>query len=398
MKLLKIFGAFLLTGILIFGFILGWNWNSFKIFIENREAFSEGSEWVPKTTSLKGLSEFMGENPEYVSLTSNVVNHPDSVISYMEHKPRVMGATANFFILAAYAVEFEHSLKTPDSKIHWDEISKYKLNHFEDQVHSDVKSAAVERGLLEDGLISLDHALKLLAEFNDLALADFLWWNLKPETWNSLAQSLNLNETDLPLPYTGLYLAISPGIQQQETNAIISNWINAESEAWRNHVINLSEKYLHDDMYRSETDQYLNKNRLGNTFIEERNAMILFPKSTSSEFARVLGDMVQNQMINPVISTTVKEWLRWPYQYQSEIKTDFVDYGALYDNRIGLMNGINFGTSTYTGDTTVQAMFFDQLPLGFWFHASGGHMNQDFIQRLIYDPALIDQVHNVVNQ
>jgi hypothetical protein len=87
--------------------------------------------------------------------------------------------------------------------------------------------------------------------------------------------------------------------------------------------------------------------------------------------------------------------MRWPINQQSEIERDFTDYGAIYDNRMGLLNGVDFGTSAYTGDTTVQAIFFDRLPIAFWFHMSSNHMHQDFQQRLIFDPALIDQMKRV---
>jgi hypothetical protein len=44
----------------------------------------------------------------------------------------------------------------------------------------------------------------------------------------------------------------------------------------------------------------------------------------------------------------------------------------------------------------VQALYLDQLPIGFWFHASGSQMHQDLMQRMIYDPAMIDQMYKVV--
>ncbi|MDZ7756141.1 hypothetical protein [Rhodohalobacter sp.] len=72
------------------------------------------------------------------------------------------------------------------------------------------------------------------------------------------------------------------------------------------------------------------------------------------------------------------------------IARSFEDYGAIYDNRMGLLGGIDFGTSIYDGHTSVQAIFFDQLPVGFWVHMSANHMQEDYQQRLIWDPALYE--------
>ena len=103
MRLLKFFGAFLLTAIVIFGFVVGWNWQAFTTFFENRKAMMEGSEWVSNTGSLKGFSEFMGETPQFSSIASIVLDHPDSTLNLYKDEPRIMGTTANIFILIAYA-------------------------------------------------------------------------------------------------------------------------------------------------------------------------------------------------------------------------------------------------------------------------------------------------------
>lgn len=110
----------------------------------------------------------------------------------------------------------------------------------------------------------------------------------------------------------------------------------------------------------------------------------------------ILQKLIHHELMNENVSEKVLNFMRWPMKYQTGIRTDFNDYGALYDNRMGLMNGIDFGTSAYTGETTVQAFYLDRLPIGFWFHASGGHMHQDFMQRLIYDPAMFQQMTSVL--
>ncbi|MGA1464646.1 MAG: hypothetical protein ACO363_02765 [Balneolaceae bacterium] len=64
---------------------------------------------------------------------------------------------------------------------------------------------------------------------------------------------------------------------------------------------------------------------------------------------------------------------------------------------MGLLNGIDIGTSKYTGNTTVQAVFFDRLEIAFWFHMSSNHMHQDFQQRMMYDPAMIDRLERITS-
>lgn len=210
MRILKFFGAFLLTALVLFGFVIGWNWNAFTTFFENRKGMMEGAEWVNKTGSLKGLSEFMGETPEYSSIATVVIGHPDSSLYYQADTPRIMGTTANIFILIAYAKHFNSDTLNPNKLIEWDETSRYQLPEVEESIHEQAFNEAMERGWIEDGAISLEHSLALLAEFGDLALADYLWWQLDQTVWNELKNELGISSTEMPLPYSGLYQAISP--------------------------------------------------------------------------------------------------------------------------------------------------------------------------------------------
>lgn len=398
MRLLKFFGVFIGTAILIFGFVLGWNWKSFTIFLDNREALLEGSEWIPKSSSLRGLSEYMAENPEHASVASVVIGHPENSIFFEEYNRRVMGTTANFFILLGYSMDIASGNVSGAELLDVNEISRHKLTGIEESLHRETFRAARQRGWLENDHITLENALKLLAEYNDFSIADYLWWKAGPDYWDDLSSLLNLSDTDMPLPWSGLFLAISPGIQNTSFLEIENRWLQSDPQEWREFVIQTSSEYLRNHSFRAEADQYLKRNRLGNTFSEERDGLNLFPKTTAAEMSGLLEQMVLGELFNGQTSSTLMNFMRWPMEMQQGIQRDFTDYGAIYDNRMGLMTGIDFGTSAYTGHTTVQAFFLDNLPIGFWFHASGGHMHQDFMQRLIYDPALIEQMKQGIDR
>ena len=396
MRIFKFIAVFTITAIVIFGFVIGFNWNTFKVFLDNREALSEGNEWIIKTSSLKGLSEFLGENPIHGSISSVVITMPDSSLHFGSDIRRTMGTTSNLFILLGYAIDFESGLINPDSTVQWQEISTYQLPGVDESVHRNAYRIAQEQGWIsEDQSITLHNALNLLAETNDLALADYLWWQLRDDIWSEIPEVLNLEQTEMPLPYSGLYLSISPFLQESTVSDLIHRYRNSEPESWREFVIRNSGSFVNDPVYRDQILYYMNKNRLGNTFMEERDALQLFPSTTTGEITSLIQGLVQKNVITESVSERVLNYLRWPMRNQPRIDQDFLDYGALYDNRMGLMTGIDFGTSSYTGDTTVQALFMDRLPIGFWFHASGGHMHQDFMQRMIFDPAFIDQLYHV---
>lgn len=396
-RLLKFFGAFLITTIIIFGFVIGWNWKTFAVFMENREALLEGNEWIIKTSSLKGLSEFIGENPNHSSIASVPVNRADTGILYQENIKRTQGTTANLFILLAYAIEIDRGNISANEQIEWYQVDQFQLPGLDESKHKDTYRVALERGWINNHTITIENSLYLLAQFNDLALADYLWWRLNPDIWAHIADELNLISTDLPLPFSGLYLVISSDLQSMSFEDISALYSGSSHKVWRDHVIQQSEIFVANGAERDQILEYVNRNRLGITFMQERDAMAFFPKTTAEEMTNILQKLIHQELINERVSDMVLNFMRWPMKYQSGIGADLSDYGAIYDNRMGLMNGIDFGTSAYTGDTTVQAFYLDRLPIGFWFHASGGHMHQDFVQRLIYDPAMIQQMKFVLS-
>ena len=392
----KFFAAFFVTAVVIFGAILAINWDAFNVFYDNRDAMVEGSRWVEDTYSLRGLSDYIEKNPEHVSVVSQVIDQPDSTIEYMEQVQRPMGTTANFFILVAVADMISSGTVTADAPVSWTEVTDHLLPEVNMSEHEQSYEAAVQRDWIdENDELSLDNAMRLLAENNALSLADELWWLVGPERWETLDERLGLESTELPLPYSGLYLTLSPGIREMPAQEIYDLELVKEDEDYRSSVIEMSRNFLDDAEFRQNTLVYLEENRLGNTFMEERDALALFPKTTAEEMTSLLEDLVKDELISADVSQRVKEWMRWPMDQQSGITRDFTDYGAIYDNRMGLLTGIDFGTSKYTGDTTVQAVFFDRLQIAFWFHMSSNHMHQDFQQRLIFDPAMIDQMKRV---
>lgn len=397
-RALKFLGVFLLAVLIVFGGIIGLYWKSFNTFFDNRAGLMEGTEWVSKTQSLRGLSEYIAQNPEDVSLASVVVTAQDSAIYFQEDRPRVLGALSNFFIFTAYADLIQQGTFSEDELISWEQVSFYQLPEVDQAVHIESYNYAQEAGWIDDGSIKLKDALQLLVIYNDLALADYLWWNVDQEYWSELKENLSLTETEMPLPFSGLYITISPGIQEKTTSEIIENWQSTDSDEFRNYVAGQSSRIKEESTERNQILEYMKNYRLGNTFMEERDALALFPKTTANEMVQVMQDLWANEMISPEVSEQVKSWMRWQIEQQSELKNDFTDYGALFDTRMGLLNGIDFGTSAYTGDTTVQILFFDRIPIGFWFHMSSLLMHQDFQQRLIFDPAMIEQVQKELDR
>jgi hypothetical protein len=384
-RALKFLFTFLATAALVFAMVIGLNYSGFETLFENEEGMAEGSQYVENTYSLAGLAEFIGEHPEWISITSYNVNNPDSGIYYQENIPRALGATGNIFLLIEYERQVAKGMLDPNESISLQEIKKFALPEISENNHNKL----VEE--FEDGNAPLDDVVLAMVQNSDLVSADYLWFRLGEENILALMDSLGMPENALPLPFSGMYTTINPALNDTSGLREMPYADFAEKS------IAEAERLSNNPEFNQKVKDQFYDDRLSLTFMQERDALAYFPQATTSQLADLMACLLKNDVITPQISEQVKEKLRWPMGSEP-IGRSFEDYGAIYDNRMGLLSGIDFGTSIYDGHTSVQAVFFDQLPVGFWVHMSANHMQEDYQQRLIWDPALYETTRQEISQ
>lgn len=372
MRALKFLLVFIAVAGAIFALVIGTNYSAFKTLFENNDGMRDGYEYIESTYSLKSLTEFIGDHPEYMSVVSFNVNDPDSGIFYMADTPRTLGTLSNFFLILEYERQVDSGILDPEEEIaSWDEIERFSLPEVSEESH---RKSYELLGVEDKKVITLDKLVSTMAETNDLSIADYIYFKLGKENIKVLMDSLNLSTTDTPLPFSGLYLSIHPDIPESDP-------------------ISLAEKMNTDISFNQKTKDLFEDNRLNLSFMQERDALSQFPQTTPREIAQLMARVQKEELLSSAISKKVKEKMGWVFG-STTIQRSFANYGALYDNRMGMLSGIDFGASIYDGHTSAQAVFFDRLPVAFWLHLSSNHMQEDFQQRLIWDPALYETTKN----
>ncbi|HET8865537.1 MAG TPA: serine hydrolase [Gracilimonas sp.] len=376
-RALKFLFIFLFVAAAVFAMVIGLNYSGFKTLFENKAGMAEGSQYIENTYSLEGLAQFVGEHPEWVSITSYNVNDPDSGIFYQENIPRALGATSNIFLLMEYERQVAEGIIDPAEIVTLEEIKKFALPEISENNHQKL----VEK--FEGRSATLDDIVKAMLQNSDLVVADYLWFKLGEQNIRALMDTLNMPETSLPLPFSGMYMRINPSLNDTAGLDSVSYSEFAEQ------AIESARNLKDDSIFNMEVKAQFEDDRLSLSFMQERDALAYFPQATTRELADMMALLLSDEILSKEISQQIKQKLRWPMGSEP-IARSFSDYGAIYDNRMGLLGGIDFGTSIYDGHTSVQAVFFDQLPVGFWVHMSANHMQEDYQQRLIWDPALYE--------
>jgi hypothetical protein len=391
MRILKFAGAFLGTLLVIFLIVFGFNLNAVFTLFENQKGIQEGQEWVQNTSSLKGLTEYIGAQPQRVSVASVDIDNPDSTILYNPRTPRTMGRLSNIFLIIEYARQVEDGTLDPGEQIPLSKIDRYQLPYMDASAHDNaiesIRDSNAESG--SDSTAALQDIVEASVAFHELAMADFLLYKVGVDKVETLLDELSIQETESPLPFSGLYIALNPHLAGRSTSAHFDSLSQLSRTEFSDIVFDRTEAFITDESYRERVvEQFENNEGLDIKFTEQRDALAFFPKTTAQEMANLMKNIENESLISPAVSKRVKSILGWPLKDGGRLTKDFKTYGAIYDSRMGMANGIDFGASTYSGEPFAQAVFFDELQVAFWFHMSSNYMHQDFQQRLIWDPAL----------
>ena len=189
--------------------VIGANYSAFKSLFANSDGMTEGAEYIENTYSLKTLTEFIGKKPEYVSIVSFNVNDPDSGIFYGSEITRTMGSLGNIFLLIEYERQVDEGVLNPHTVVHLSEIDKYLLPQINQNAHEGALTFLTENKTVP---ITYDRAIQAMVQFNSLAIADYFWFKLGKQNIKNLMDSLALPNTEMPLPYSGVYSFIAPSL------------------------------------------------------------------------------------------------------------------------------------------------------------------------------------------
>lgn len=389
MRLLKFIAVPVGALLLVFFIVFGFNLDALVTLSKNSDDLQEGQQWVSKTTSLKGLTEYIGLHPERTAVVSRSAVNPDTTIAYGADKHHTMGALTNFFLITTFAREVEEGSVDPDTLISLPLTDAYQLPYIDSSNHDHAKSALENQGKITDeNKVALKDLVQAAITFNDLAISDFLYYYLGEQDIQQTYRQLELLSTELPVPFSGLYITINPAVYDTTFEAHYRQLSRLSERALRDTIRANARRYQSDAAFRQKIDRTFNAAQgLAMQFKHRRDALTFFPQSTARELSELMVRLQQNKLINTKVSKQVKELMNWPYERQS-LNNDFKYYGAIYDSRLGLLNGLDYGASTYSGEPFGQAVFFDSLQVAFWFHMSSNLIHQDYQQRLMWDPAL----------
>lgn len=391
MRFFKFLAFFLIITGAIYLFVVGTNFNVFKTVFTNQEALAEGSEWVEKTFSLSGMTDFIAAHDSLVSVVMYPVGGDSDTISFQAHVPRAMGSSGHLFILLAYGNAVDKGTLRPDSLISVQQLDRFVVPGFEPNRHKESLRLLDRSERVENGETELDNFVHLMIIRNHQPSADLLYTLLGKE---AIAEQVRLHvgeETEIPALWSAFHLNTVINGYTTETHPT-----HEQRQQFASEYKHFAASIMQEGRKAGDLLKDSGISRVNHSFFEEKYAYRWLPQIKAMQMAGVLENIYFGTHISDGAREVVMRHLNWPMN-DPKLTRDFTDFNAIFDSRIAVSNGVVIGTSVYTGRTYVSAVYFDQLPIGFWMHMSSNLINQDLQMRLIYDPAMFERAQTTLN-
>lgn len=395
MRNIKFFGGLLLVIISILALVFFLNRQVFETVYNNRAALAEGSEWVEKTYSLAGLVEYIDENPQNVSVTSLNLTYPDQSIHYQEDKPRVMGATGHIILLGAWVKAENEGHFPADSLVALEDIEQFRLPNVATSAHQISMNSLREKST--NDMVELKHVAQMMIKNTHLASADFMFSLLGYDRIKAFTESNFGEEVEVPLPWSAFYILGQPMLHGEDSEARLAELNRLPHNELRKKALSEFEAFQNDEQYHEQVIQSFGGDGHNLNFTEQRDLYNLFPRGTSSALAEFSKSILDGEFVSSEASEMMYEILSWPME-EDATRRHLSRYGAVYDDRMSILGGVDMGESDYTSERYAQAILYDELPIGLWMHMSSNFMNQDYQKRLMYDPELHRRSISTLNE
>lgn len=383
-RIAKFLGIFLLVAASIFGGIYLLNKSAIDAVFRND--LSEGTEWVPKTYSLKGLVEYLAEDPAYYSLVSLQTTRPDSSVIFNGEEKRSLGNLAHLMLIAHYvdavgSGEIDSTAVVDLSRLEALHLPGHENNRFH-QTMSDDADLMEEMGRE----MRLDDLVRSLARNNVAAYADYLYYELGKERIASTSQRFALQGVEAPLVWAGFVTAWDPRVQLRSFDDIASEYTQMSDSAYHAMILEHAYRFEADPAWR-DTIKTRVETGTEMLFVQEKLRNRYMTRGVVSQYTNFIDRLFKADLLNNSARDHLKSILSWPMSNEKTAR-DFSAYSAIYDSRMGYLAGVDFGASTYENIPTAQVFVMENIPVGLFLHLSSNLMTQDFQQRLIWDPAL----------
>jgi hypothetical protein len=358
---------------------------------------SEGAKLARHLVSTDALLQYCVEHPEQVALASWEIGDETHGIAFNAERSQPVAHTSALLVLAAFAAEGDAAVagRTTVPLAHWE---RYWLPGTDGGAHLAAVLEARARGALPPAHIldaaspassagaTLDTIVRAMLRHADPAAMDVLLERVGRERLAARVLGLGFGSDALPLPASGVQLALLAGASAPE---LLARYRALPHSAYSDAIWSGFEQLRADDALRARSIERLEQRGLREA-AELSDA--LSPRGSAGAYAQLMQHIAQGELEG---ATYMRTQLDLPLPAAGN-GSDLAQLSSLRSSQPGMYSAVAIGRAATSERPRVLALLLRKLPIAVWLHLSSGSLLQRFEAQLLSDEAFFEKAKAVL--
>lgn len=371
----------------VIAYLLIQNWATFVMMYDNMTAMNEGAELADQIRFPEDLVGYIAEHPGSVSLVAYDVDEEAGGIYFRPDQPRTISGVSALTVLSTYAHQVESGELDPEVRLPLDSVVVYALPNAGAAAHERARSLAFDAGEVDaDSSVALRDLATWVATRNDHAATDWFIQQLGREEIAATAVRLGLEDSDPPLPTSGLFLSWRRGADEASPSEHLLALEALPRSAYADTVYALTSRLARDVTFAKQERARLEERGPELTLREQRAlAKTTYPKATTRDYAQLMERVA---MTEPDGDEPEARFLREKIERRVDSDSLAVTVEAVGSKggaMPGLLSLVGYAYPTDGGPPRVAALFIEDLPMAVFYHLAQTGMDKGFLIQLLGD-------------
>lgn len=385
----------LLTILAMLGVTLGiaatialFQWRNLPTWYRNLRAMAAAPEYASGLNTPASMLDYVRAERSSSALAAYTAGATERGAVYLNADERVpLGATVNLLLLAVYAEQVEQGRIDPQEVLPIAEWERYYLPAFDDGAHRaalfDLLIAGDFAGFAQDPdtPVTVEQLVQAMVQHGDLAAADWLLDRLGTEAVAAFIADAGLEQQDVPLPFSGMFLSWHSHEQPQQRDEHIEALAALSPEAYAAEVRRLTDAYQ-DPAWRAAELRWRGNGVAKAVPYYALAIERLAPRGSAAEYAALMAAIASGEFRSPAVSALMREYLDWPMQTELNQQT-FEIFGTIDSSLPGTQTAASFYVplaGDFAGQARVVVLFLHQLNLPAYVSLSESLVQQAFMR------------------
>jgi D-alanyl-D-alanine carboxypeptidase len=334
------------------------------------------------------------EAPETVGVAAFEIGRESEGFYLNPDEPMPLASVVKIINLIAYAQAIEDGVFDPSSWVDLDDLEKVYLPRIDLGAHERAMDELEEKRLIagDPPATPLEEIPGLMIRHSSNAAADFIHLAIGQHQLEETIIELGLESHTAPCPWIGQFLILANHERIGSNRSAVESYITNPAR-FAEDVMALTIKFVTDKEFRNEEIAW--RRRQPSFDVWKLYAENLNAKGSPRDYARLLSQILSNEIATPYVNLIVRRALEWPIEIP-ENQDQFSIIGYKGGSLPGILTTAYYGQRQIDGRRIVVVLFFRDLPRNTYQAWLADHSHDELARWLLSDEDAIEYLRQLL--